>query len=112
MLPAVIGALILLTYSLRLLNPYRPQWTKPFLRETKVESNELDDTRRYQFAWSTYGLLAVASLGLILQNSSIYFRLVVASQSLFPSLAWVGRFSAYCTTALTSQGDCYRYYCA
>lgn len=112
MIPAIIGALILLTYSLRLLNPYRPQWTKPFLREAKAESNELDDACRYHFAWSTYSLLAVASIGLIMQSSSVYFPVVVATQSLFPSLAWVGHFSACCTTSLTRLGDCYRYYCA
>jgi hypothetical protein len=91
MIPAIVGTLILLTYSLRLLNPYRPQWTKPFLRETKAESDELDEAPRHRFAWSTYGLLAIASISLMLQLSSTFLSipLNVATTSLFPSLAWV-----------------------
>nr|GFD24816.1 hypothetical protein [Tanacetum cinerariifolium] len=89
MIPALTGALILLTYTLRLLDPYRPQWTRPFLRETKAETDELDDAPRHHFALSTYGLLAIASLGLIQQISSAYFPVVVATSSVFPSLAWV-----------------------
>lgn len=89
MTPVIAGALILLPYSLQLLNPYRPQWTKPFLRETKAGSDELDDAPRHLFPWSTYGLLAIASVGLIQQISSYYFPVVVATLSVLPSLAWV-----------------------
>lgn len=89
MIPAIVGALILLTYTLRLLNPYRPRWTKPFLQETKAETDELEDTPGQPFALSTYGLLAIASFGLIQQISSVYFPVVVATSSVFPSLAWV-----------------------
>jgi hypothetical protein len=89
MVPAILGALILLTYCLRLLDPYRPRWTKPFLREAKAESDELDDVPRHQFAWSTYGLLAVASIGLILQFGSIYTLTDSNIVAVFPSLTWV-----------------------
>lgn len=89
MIPAIVGALILLTYTLRLVNPYRPQWTKPFLRETKAETEELEDAPRHHFALATYGLLAIGSFGLIQQVSSVYIPVVVATFSLFPSLAWV-----------------------
>lgn len=92
MVPVIVGALIVLTYTLRLLNPYRPRWTKPFLQEVKIESNELDDAPRHQFTWSTYGLLAIASVGLMLQVSSIYLPIYVATKPLFPSLAWVSEF--------------------
>lgn len=101
MIPAIVGALTLLTYSLRLLNPYRPQWTKPFLRETKTETEELDETPRHQFAFSTYGLLAIASVGLILQISSSYAPIYTVTEPLYTSIAWVSRPVACCKTALT-----------
>lgn len=98
MVPAIVGALVLLTYSLRLLSPYRPQWTKPFLRETKAESDELDEAPRHRFAWSTYGLLAISSIGLILQLSStlsdVPLKVTAASSSPFSALAWVSSQSA------------------
>lgn len=89
MIPVLVGALILLTYSFRLLDPYRPKWTKPLLKETKIQSDDFKDSSRHQFAWSTYGILAVASIGLIQQISSAYLPIVVASFSVVPSLAWV-----------------------
>jgi hypothetical protein len=89
MVPAIVGALILLAHTLRLLDPYRPRWMKPFLRETKAETDELEDAPRHHFAMATYGLLAIASFGLTQQISSIYFPVVVATFSVFPSLAWV-----------------------
>ncbi|KAH6611900.1 P-loop containing nucleoside triphosphate hydrolase protein [Boeremia exigua] len=88
MIPVLVGALILLTYSFRLLDPYRPKWTKPLLKETKIQSDDFKDSSRHQFAWSTYGILAVASIGLIQQVSSAYLPIVVASFSVVPSLAW------------------------
>lgn len=94
MIPVLVGALILLTYTLRLLDPYRPLWTKPILREAKADSDELGDVPRHQFAWSTYSLLAISSIGLILQISSVFLPIYVATQSLSPSLAWVSSFVA------------------
>jgi hypothetical protein len=94
MAPAIVGALILLTYSSHLLNPYRPQWTKPFLQETKAESDELDDTPRSRFTLSTYGLLAIASIGLILQISGDYLLLPDLTETLYTSIAWVSNLAA------------------
>jgi hypothetical protein len=101
MIPSIVGALILLTYTLRLLNPYRPQWTKPFLRETKAETDELDIAPRHQFALATYALLAIASFGLIQQICSVYFPVVIATFSFFPSLAWVSVLSGLLPNMLT-----------
>lgn len=89
LVPVIVGALILLSYSLRLLNPYRPTWTKPLLEESKTESDEFDDSPRHQFAWSTYALLAVASIGLFQQVSSVYAPVFVATSSAIPLIAWV-----------------------
>ncbi|KAJ8111681.1 hypothetical protein OPT61_g5781 [Boeremia exigua] len=88
MIPVIVGALILLTYSLQLLNPYRPTWTKPLLEETKSQLDDFEDTPRHQCTWSTYGLLAVASFGLVQQISSAYLPISVATFSAVPSLAW------------------------
>lgn len=86
-----MGVLILLARSLRLLYPYFPQWTKPIIKEAKAETHELDDAPQPQFAWSTYGLLAITALGLIQQISSEYFPIVTATSSIFPILAWVSK---------------------
>jgi hypothetical protein len=80
-LPALLGALVLLRYSLRLLNSYRPRWTKPFIEETKASPDELDPPSPNVPAFALWGLLVVSSIGLALQLWAAY--------PVFPSIAWV-----------------------
>lgn len=91
MIPLITAALILLTYSLRLFDPYRPTWTKPFLREFKVESSEVHHSSRYRTAWSTWGLLAIVSAGLAQQVAGTMLGLpvVTSTQFIFPVASWV-----------------------
>jgi len=91
MIPLITAALILLTYSLRLFETYRPTWTKPFLREFKIESNEVHHRSRYRTAWSTWGLLAIVSAGLAQQiaGTIIGLPVITATQFIFPVISWV-----------------------
>ena len=91
MIPLLTAALILLTYSLRLFDPYRPAWTRPFLREFKVESSEVHHRSRYRTAWSTWGLLAIVSAGLAQQIAGTMLGLPVftATNFIFPVVSWV-----------------------
>jgi hypothetical protein len=87
-LPTVTAALLLLTYSLRLLNPYRPRWTKPFLKETKAASDEFDDAPCYQLSASTWTLFTITLIGIVSQITAMLFpaRLTAA---VYPAIAWV-----------------------
>jgi hypothetical protein len=91
MIPLITAVFILLTYSLRLLDPYRPTWTKPFLQEFKVESSEIHHRSRYRTAWSTWALLAIVSAGLAQQIAGTMLDLpvVTATQLIFPVVSWV-----------------------
>jgi hypothetical protein len=87
-IPAIIGALILLAYVLKLFSQYRPQWTKTFIKEAKESQGDLPATGAYQ-PWSAmYGLLLVSFIGLTLQLVTIFFpfRQLIA---MYPLIAWV-----------------------
>ncbi|KAF2125145.1 P-loop containing nucleoside triphosphate hydrolase protein [Dothidotthia symphoricarpi CBS 119687] len=71
-IPVVVGALILLTYLLRAFNPYRPRWTKPFVEEPKEILDELDQSNQHQTLSATFGLLALTSIGLVLQIVDVF----------------------------------------
>jgi hypothetical protein len=86
--PAVIAALILLTYSLRIFDTYKPRWTKPFIQETKEKAADLDREPKHKTPIATLSLLAIAVLGLALQVMTIFIptRQIIET---YPSIAWV-----------------------
>ncbi|KAF1843379.1 P-loop containing nucleoside triphosphate hydrolase protein [Cucurbitaria berberidis CBS 394.84] len=85
--PAILGALILLTYLLRIFKAYRPAWTKSFVRETKEHSNEFEVDTPHRTLTATFGLLTVASIGLTLQIITAFFPLRQIT-AVYPSIAW------------------------
>jgi hypothetical protein len=87
-LPTVIATLILLTYSLRLLNPYRPRWTKPFLKETKAASDEFDDAPCYRMSASTWSLFTLTLIGIVSQVTAMLFPARITAV-VYPTIAWV-----------------------
>jgi hypothetical protein len=88
--PAIIAALILLIYSLRTFDAYRPRWTKPFLQETKEKVDEVDDEPKRPSSTATFGLLVTAASGLALQAVTVFlpYRRVT---EIYPLIAWVCR---------------------
>lgn len=86
--PAVIVALILLTYSLRFFESHRPRWTKPFVQEAKKEVGELAPAAQHHPLTATLTLLVASGIGLALQIITIFLpeRQVI---ELYPSIAWV-----------------------
>jgi len=70
-LPAILGALILIRYSLRILNQHQPGWTKPFLVESKEFSEAVEPETSNQPFTATFGLLAVASTGLASEITTV-----------------------------------------
>jgi hypothetical protein len=86
--PAIVAALILLTYSLRIFEAYRPRWTMPFVQEAKEKAGELDPEPIHQSLTSTLSLLAITAIGIALQVLTIFFpeRNTV---EIYPSIAWV-----------------------
>ncbi|KAF2475657.1 ABC bile acid transporter-like protein [Lindgomyces ingoldianus] len=86
-IPASLAGLVLLTYILRLFDTYRPQWTKPFITETKESLDDLPPVSIQRSLCATYGLLFVALVGLSLQAITIF----LPTQQLiavYPSIAW------------------------
>jgi hypothetical protein len=81
-------ALILLTYSLRIFEAYRPRWTKPFLQETAEKASDEDQEPKHLPLTATLSLLATTSIGLALQIMTMFFpeRQVVEA---YPAIAWV-----------------------
>lgn len=88
--PAIIAALILLTYLLRLFDAYRPRWTTPFLRETKEKVGEVDEEPKRATLAATFGLLVIAASGLSLQTVAVFlpYRRIT---EIYPLIAWVCR---------------------
>jgi hypothetical protein len=86
--PAIIAALILLTYSLRIFEAYRPEWTKPFVQETKEKSNNEDEEPKHLPLAATLSLLATTSIGFALQVMTIFFPEYQVIQ-VYPAIAWV-----------------------
>jgi hypothetical protein len=86
--PAVIAAFILLTYSLRIFDAYRPRWTKAFLREIKEKVGEVDEAPKRATLTGTFGLLVIAASGLALQAVNVFlpYRRVT---EIYPLIAWV-----------------------
>ncbi|KAF2684468.1 ABC bile acid transporter-like protein [Lentithecium fluviatile CBS 122367] len=87
-IPAILGALVLLLYSLRLLDAYRPRWTKPFVEETKTSPDELRPISSERPLPATWGLLVVSMVGLTLQIITLFLG-PVNTYSIYPSIAWV-----------------------
>jgi hypothetical protein len=86
--PAIIAALILLTYSLRIFEAYRPTWTKPFLQEKQQKTGDEDQEPKHLPLTATLSLLATTSIGLALQIMTVFFpeRQVI---EVYPAIAWV-----------------------
>ena len=86
--PAVIAALILLSYSFRIFEAYKPRWMKPFVQETKKEVEDLDAASRHHPLAATLSLLVIVGIGLALQIITIFLpeRQVI---EMYPSIAWV-----------------------
>ncbi|KAF1832529.1 P-loop containing nucleoside triphosphate hydrolase protein [Decorospora gaudefroyi] len=85
--PAILAALILLKYSLRITNSHWPIWTEPFLQETKEKTDEVEPLPDRQPLIATFGLLMVALLGLTFQALAALF-VMERSMAIYPSLAW------------------------
>jgi hypothetical protein len=98
-LPALLGGLILLRYSLRIFDSFRPRWTRPFIEETKASPDELDTPSPHVPAYALWGLIGVSSIGLTLQ--------IIAAYPVFPSIAWVC-FVHQLPTMPDNTGNCYR----
>ncbi|KAF2746360.1 P-loop containing nucleoside triphosphate hydrolase protein [Sporormia fimetaria CBS 119925] len=86
-IPALVAALVLLKYPLRLLNAYLPRWTKPFITEPKKPLDDLVTpvVRRPLFAG--YLLIFITACGLCAQISSLFFA-VQRLTAVYPSIAW------------------------
>jgi len=86
--PAVIAALILLSYSTRIFEAFKPRWMKPFVQETKKEVDDLDPTFRHHPLAATLSLLVIVSIGLASQIITTFLpeRQVI---EMYPSIAWV-----------------------
>ncbi|KAF2199205.1 ABC bile acid transporter-like protein [Delitschia confertaspora ATCC 74209] len=76
-----------MTYALRLFDPYRPRWTKPFLKESKQRLDELNEGQNGRPSYWAYGLLSISLIGCAAQTVTVFFpsRQIVAA---YPSLAW------------------------
>jgi hypothetical protein len=92
--PAIIAALILLTYSLRIFEAYRPTWTKPFLQEKKQKTSDEAQEQTHLSLTATLSLLATTLIGLALQIMTVFFpeRQVI---EVYPAMAWVCSFRVY-----------------
>ncbi|KAF2637494.1 ABC bile acid transporter-like protein [Massarina eburnea CBS 473.64] len=86
--PAILGAIVLLRYALRLFSTSRPSWTKPFIKEDKEEPTELASAFSCRPITATLGLLLVSMAGLTLQIISMFVPKIHLN-SVFPSVAWV-----------------------
>ncbi|KAF2275668.1 uncharacterized protein EI97DRAFT_420070 [Westerdykella ornata] len=87
-IPAVIGVLVLLFYSFRLVTPYLPGWTKPFIREPKQSTDDLPEAApRRRWSTATSGLLIVSAVGLALQ-AAVVLHPYLQLDALFASVAW------------------------
>ncbi|KAF1960533.1 ABC bile acid transporter-like protein [Byssothecium circinans] len=87
-IPAILGALVLLTYALRIISAYLPRWTKPFIKESKEEPMELGSAFSYRPVTATLALLLVSMAGLTLQIISIFVPQLQLN-SIYPSVAWI-----------------------
>jgi hypothetical protein len=86
--PAIIAALILLSYSLQIFETFLPRWTKPFVQETKEKAGDLDPEPRQHPLTATLSLLVIAGIGLALQIITVFlphFQVI----EIYPSIAWV-----------------------
>ncbi|KAL5385592.1 hypothetical protein DPSP01_004705 [Paraphaeosphaeria sporulosa] len=86
--PAILGAIVLLTYALRIFNAYKPKWTKPFITEEKENSDELGSMLWRQPLSGTFGLLVVSMVGLTMQLLASFLPMFYYS-GIYPSVAWV-----------------------
>lgn len=93
-IPAILAALVLLTYSAWLFKAYRPKWTKPFIIEGKENPDDLGPEPTRPPLSPTYGLLLVSSIGLASQILTIFFPFRDLAE-VYPSIAWVSCFAFY-----------------
>ncbi|KAH7382532.1 P-loop containing nucleoside triphosphate hydrolase protein [Phaeosphaeria sp. MPI-PUGE-AT-0046c] len=85
--PAIVAALTLLTYALRVLEAYRPTWTKPFVQEPEEKVGDVGQEQRHQPMTATLSLLVITFIGLGLQTMTVFIpgRQMI---ELYPSIAW------------------------
>ena len=86
--PTITAALILLTYSLRLLDPYRPRWTKPFLKETKAAADDFDNAPCHRLSASTWTLFTIVLIGTASEVTTILLS-ARSTAAIYPTIAWV-----------------------
>jgi hypothetical protein len=86
--PAIIAALILLTYSLRIFEAYRPRWMEPFVQEIKEKASDEDEEPKQLPLAATLGLLATTSIGFALQIMTMFFPEYQVIE-VYPAIAWV-----------------------
>jgi hypothetical protein len=86
--PALIAALVLLTYSLQIFRAYQPRWTKPFIEEAKEKAADLEDEPKHSTPIVTLSLLGILVVGLLLQILAVFLptRQIL---EVYPAVAWV-----------------------
>jgi hypothetical protein len=94
--PAILGAIVLFAYSLRIFNAYQPTWTKPFIKEEKESSDELGTTFWSLPLSATLGLLVVSMAGLTMQLLASFLP-NFSYEGVYPSVAWVRHSSSLST---------------
>jgi len=107
--PAILGALVLLTYSLRLFNRYQPKWTKPFVKEEKENPDELSPPFWSRPLSATFGLLLVSMIGLTMQLLASFLP-TFSYDGIYPSIAWVRHPRLFCIYTDRS-GNHNQYHC-
>ena len=87
-IPAILAALVLLKYSLRVIDGYWPRWTKPFVHEAKEKSSEAETPSTRRPVIGTFSLLALATIGLTFQILNVFFPSRQPT-AIYPAIAWV-----------------------
>ncbi|EFQ91944.1 hypothetical protein PTT_11049 [Pyrenophora teres f. teres 0-1] len=87
MIPAVLAVLLLLRYPLRITRSYWPEWTKPFSQEKHEKHAEIEEFPTPKSSTATFGLLAIAAIGLTSQVLNVFFPLR-EPMAIYPAIAW------------------------
>ena len=88
-LPLLVAGLVVLGWAIRLLFPYRPRWTVPFIEEVEKDGQELAFERKKQRQPSLVFLFFFSVCGFALAAVSIWHP-VTRVEAVYPTLAWVG----------------------
>ncbi|RMZ73353.1 bile acid transporter [Pyrenophora seminiperda CCB06] len=86
-IPAILAALLLLRYPLRVTKSFWPEWTKPFSREKHEKHDEIEEASVGGSLTGTFGLLAVTAIGLTSQVLNVFFPIRELT-AVYPAIAW------------------------